>query len=108
MGRKASYNDEFMPCLTSHASCRMGSRRITPMEVAAVMTYGRGYHIRGAVIYAMGNQEIASCRHDGMSSERMKGLQVVCTPDTGAVITVYRNHDLSQLRRRSPRRSHPW
>jgi hypothetical protein len=108
MGRRASYYDEFMPRLTSHASCRMGSRRISPSEVAAVMTYGRDYHVRGAVIYAMSNQEIACCCHEGMAAERMKGLQVVCAPDTGVVITVYRNRDLSHLRRRSPRRGHSW
>ena len=51
MGRLANLDDEFMPYLTNHASARMGSRHISPTEVAFVMNYGRSYHVRGAVIY---------------------------------------------------------
>jgi hypothetical protein len=53
MGKISSCNDKFMPILTNHASARMGrmgSRRISRDDVAVVMSYGRIYHLRGAVI----------------------------------------------------------
>ncbi len=35
--------------LSRHAGSRMGSRRISHDDVTTVMSYGRTYHIRGAV-----------------------------------------------------------
>jgi hypothetical protein len=46
-----------LPCLSEHVGSRMGSRRISPDDVANVMSYGRTYHVRGAVIYAIGRHE---------------------------------------------------
>ena len=106
MGRLANLDDEFMPYLTNHASARMGSRHISPTEVAFVMNYGRSYHVRGAVIYVMGRHEVESCRNDRVISDNIKGLQVVCAQDNDAVITVYRNNDLRRLRRRRTRQDH--
>ena len=104
MGSSASY-DEYadLPCLTSHAGSRMGSRRISREDVAVVLSYGRSCHVRGAVVYALGRHEAAYCREDGLRLDRLEGLQVVCATDSGAVITAYRNHDFRSLRRRNSR-----
>jgi len=104
MGTAASYNDyAAMPKLSSHAGSRMGSRRISCDDVSTVMTYGRTYHVRGAVVYALGKREAEMCRKDGLKPDRVEGLQVVCSADDDTVITVYRNNDFSSLKRRNTR-----
>lgn len=95
--------DQFMPNLTQHASLRMGSRRISLSDIAVVMSYGRSFHVRGAVVYAMGRREMASCESDGIRPEGIRGLQVICAPDSDEVITVYRNSDFRRLKRRHTR-----
>jgi hypothetical protein len=92
-----------LPLLTGHAASRMGSRRISHDDVAVVLSYGRSCHVRGAVIYALGRHEAACCREDGFRPDRLEGLQVVCAPENGAVLTVYRNQDFRSLRRRNTR-----
>lgn len=88
-----------MPRLTNHAGSRMGSRRISQDDVATVMSYGRTYHVRGAVVYALGRHEADSCRKEGLCPDRIEGLQVVCATEDNSVITVYRNNDFRSLRR---------
>lgn len=97
--------DQFMPDMTRHATLRIGNRRISLSDVAAVMCYGRSFHVRGAIVYAVGRKEMASCRGDGVDTDGIRGLQVICAPDSGEVITVYRNNDFRSLRRRNTRRS---
>ncbi len=102
----AAYYQEFettKPRLSNHASSRMGSRRISQDDVANVMSYGRTYHVRGAVIYALGRHEAEICRMDGLRPDRIEGLQVVCAAQDDTVITVYRNNDFSSLKRRNNR-----
>jgi hypothetical protein len=78
MGTAAYYQEfESKPRLSNHASSRMGSRRISQDDVANVMSYGRTYHVRGAVIYALGRHEAEICRMDGLRPDRIEGLQVV-------------------------------
>jgi len=89
--------------LSRHAGSRMGSRRISQDDVATVISYGRTYHVRGAVVYALGRQEAAICRKDGLKADRIEGLQVVCATEDNTVITVYRNNDFSSLKRRNTR-----
>jgi hypothetical protein len=91
------------PQLTGHAASRMGSRRISQDDVAAVMRYGRCYHVRGAVVYALGHREAEICRKEGLRADRIEGLQVVCGAEDDTVITVYRNNDFRSLRRRRNR-----
>lgn len=105
MKRSRRFSVDSLPALTSHALFRMNNRHISPLDVAAVLDYGRSYRVRGAVVYAMGRREVASCRGDGMSADRIAGLQVVCSPDDDVVITVYRNSDFRSLRRRETRKS---
>jgi Domain of unknown function (DUF4258) len=104
MGTAVCYQEfDNMPRLSNHADSRMGSRRIRHEDVAAVMSYGRTYYVRGAVVYALGRNEAAICRKDGLHPDRIEGLQVVCSPEDNTVITVYRNNDFSSLRRRNTR-----
>ncbi len=104
MGTTASYQEyDTTPRLSNHAGLRMGSRRISQDDVANVMSYGRAYHVRGAVIYALGRQEAEICRKDGLHPDRIEGLQVVCAAQDNTVITVYRNNDFSSLKRRDNR-----
>ena len=104
MGSVASfYEYETVPKFSNHAGSRMGSRRISCNDVCTVMTYGRTYHVRGAVVYALGKREAEMCRMDGLNPDRIEGLQVVCSSDDNSVITVYRNHDFSSLKHRNTR-----
>lgn len=101
----AARKDEcwFEPYFSKHAGCQMNCRRISRNDVAIVMSYGRSYHVRGAIIYALGHREAETCRKEGLNLDRVEGLQVVCALQDDSVITAYRNHDLSSLRRRNTR-----
>ena len=85
--------------LTEHARERMTWRRISKGAVEAALDYGRELHARGALIYVIGRREIERYRAAGVDLSDLDGLQVVCAP-SGAVITTYRNRDLSGLRPR--------
>ena len=84
--------------LTTHAQTRMDSRRISAGAVDMVIAYGRSVRARGAQIYALGRKEIKQASRDGLDLRSYSGLQVVCS-SSGAVVTAYRNHDFSSLRR---------
>ncbi|MDD2367056.1 MAG: DUF4258 domain-containing protein [Desulfuromonadaceae bacterium] len=104
MGTSNSNRDcETIPRLSNHAGSRMATRHISQDDVATVMSYGRTYYVRGAVIYALGRREAEDCRKDGLHPERIEGLQVVCASESNTVITVYRNNDFSSLKRRNNR-----
>ena len=107
MGTAAGCTEyDTMPRLSNHAGSRMGSRRISHDDVSTVMSYGRTYYVRGAVVYALGRHEAEICRKDGLHPGRIEGLQVVCAPGDNTVITVYRNNDFSSLKRRNNRSTH--
>lgn len=82
--------------LTRHASSRMAERSIREWQVEQVLTYGRLTHNRKAIIYAVGRKEV---KENGRFLEACEGIQVICSPTDGTVITTYRNHDLSGMRR---------
>ena len=83
--------------LTSHATARMTTRGI-PIEVTeTVIEYGRVVYTRGAVIHAIGRKEIERYRKENINLSDCEGVQVVCSND-GAVMTVYRNHNVHGLR----------
>lgn len=82
--------------LTRHASSRMSERAIKEWQVEQVLTYGRAAHNRKAIIYAVGRKEV---RENGRFLEGCEGIQVVCSPFDGTIITTYRNNDLRSLRR---------
>jgi hypothetical protein len=53
-------------CLTKHASSRMQLSRIGTAAVDAVLTYSRRVFTRGALIYAIGRNEVARHRREGI------------------------------------------
>lgn len=73
------------------------------------MAYGRVVHVRGAEIHAIGRKEVLRYRQRGIDLRMYEGIQVVCRPGAGVVLTVYRNRDLRGLRphRRSAARWKP-
>lgn len=88
--------------LTKHAKQQMDARRVRAEALAATLSFGRKVHIRGAIIYAIGKREARKWGRRGIDLSRFEGVQAVCSPD-GAVMTVYRNRDLHQLRPRRRR-----
>ncbi len=87
----------FRPDLTKHARKRMGARRLSPEAVQAALEHGRIIRVRGAEIYAVGRKEVEKLSREGIDLSQFEGVQVVCSPD-GAILTVYRNRDLSRIR----------
>ena len=91
--------------LTDHAWCRMTARGIPALAVNSALEYGRPVHLRGALVYALGRNEVARAASQGVELRDWEGVQVVCAPDQPVVLTVYRNRDFRRsLRERS--RSH--
>jgi Domain of unknown function (DUF4258) len=86
---------ESQPILTKHASSRMSARSINGNQIDQVMRYGRESHVHSAVIYAIGKKEV---RKNGRFLEACEGIHVICSPSDGAIITIYRNHNLKSLR----------
>ena len=81
--------------ITNHARCRMSGRSINEWQIDQVLNYGRSTHTRKAVIYAIGRREI---KEFGRFLQPCEGIHVLCSPNDGAVITTYRNHDLSGMK----------
>jgi hypothetical protein len=90
--------------LTKHAVYRMHSRRIAESAVVDVLAYGREVRIRGAVIYAIGKNEVGSAKKSRVDLRSREGLHVVCTSE-GTVLTVYRNRNFSGLH---PKHRNAW
>jgi len=90
-----AYAHNAKPAFTDHARRRMSGRSINEVQIAQVMQYGRSVHTRKAVIYVVGRQEI---KEYGCFLAPCEGIHVLCSPNDGAVITTYRNRDLSGLK----------
>lgn len=84
--------------MTQHAWERMTSRGASSQLIETVLAYGRIIHARGAEIYALGKREVKKLCRKGIDLSEYEGYQVVCVPNTGVVMTVYRNHDFHALR----------
>jgi hypothetical protein len=102
---EAGDSNDITNLLTNHGQVRMNSRRISTEAVLAVLSFGREVHVRGAVLYAIGRNEVERSKKMGVDLSAHEGLHVVCTKD-GAILTVYRNRSLSDLRPRSRSRSY--
>lgn len=89
-----------LPIVTRHAAERMYSRRLSTSAVNLVLCYGREVHVRGAVVYAIGQNEVSLAKECGIDLREFDGLHVVCSRE-GAILTVYRNRSLSGLRTHS-------
>jgi hypothetical protein len=90
------------PVTSKHAARRMSQRNIAPSTVEAALDWGRLVYCRGAMIYAIGRREIERAAGLGIDLRDLDGVQVVCGRDT-TVITVYRNRNFRELRRRKRR-----
>ena len=84
--------------ITGHALRRMNQRGIRLWQVDAVMEYGRCIYARGARIMLLGYREVQHAKEHGIDLQDCNGIQVVTSPSTGGVKTVYRNRDLRGLR----------
>jgi len=84
--------------MTDHAWRRMTSRGLGSRAIDAALAYGRTVHTRGAEIHVIGNKEVDAYEAQGVNLRPYSGLQVVCCPSDGIVMTVYRNRDLRGLR----------
>jgi hypothetical protein len=91
------WDDSFLP-LTHHARKRMQQRRIDFSMVELVIQFGREVCTRGALVFAIGRNEIAAAAKRGHALQQLEGIHVVTSHDDGAVLTVYRNRDLSNLK----------
>ena len=89
--------------LTEHARNRMDARRIRTNAVEMALLFGREKHVRGATFFANGHREVKRYGLTGVDLRDYEGVQVICAEDN-VVVTAYRNHDLSNLRSRRPRR----
>ena len=94
------------PKVTRHAWVRMCGRRLNANAIDAVLNHGRVIHVRGAAIYVIGRKEVARLARLGIDVADYEGVQVVCTSDSSAILTVYRNSDFRGLKPRGGRRCH--
>ncbi|MFH1539284.1 MAG: DUF4258 domain-containing protein [bacterium] len=86
-------------CLTSHAMDRTGERGYSLEMLETVLTYGRVMYERGAKIFFLGKREVEIYKGENLNLIPYSGLHVVCSHD-GAIMTVYRNHDIRPKRKR--------
>lgn len=93
-----------LPPVSRHAHQRVEARRLPADTLPMVLTHGRVAHLRGTAIHAIGRREVATARHRGLDLRPYEGIQVICDPLSGTVITVYRNHDFRSLRPRTRHR----
>jgi len=95
-----------LPAITQHAWARMCSRRLNGQTIDTVLNYGRVIHVRGAAIHVIGRKEVEKLARFGVDVGDCEGVQVVCTPDDSAILTVYRNNDFRALKPRDGKRWH--
>ena len=95
--------------LSRHARLRTHARRFGVAAIEAALAYGRIAHVRGTEIHAIGWKEVLRFRQRGINLRGFEGIQVVCRPRAGVVLTAYRNRDFRGLRpyRRSSARWRP-
>ena len=79
--------------LTRHALDRLHGRGFRVQAIQAALGYGRVLHIRGAAIHVIGRREVEAHKRDGVNLMQFEGIQVVCSTDGTAILTVYRNRD---------------
>lgn len=95
---------ELGPALTLHAREQMRARRLTGTIVRMVLRHGRVVYTRGAAIHVIGRKEVSRLGRSGVDLVPCEGVQVVCTPDGKAILTVYKNSDFRGLKPHGRRR----
>jgi len=92
--------------VSNHAAVRMQQRGIPATALAHVLTYGRRIHAKGLTYRVIGRKEVARYATQGIDLKAWEGVHALVAND-GAVVTVYRNHDLHGIRKdRSSRHPH--
>lgn len=92
--------------VSAHAAVRMQQRGIPANALAHVLTYGRRIHAKGLTFRVIGRKEVARYASHGIDLKAWEGIHALVAND-GAVVTVYRNHDLNGIRKtRAPRQKH--
>lgn len=104
MGSFANFQQEPQQAFTftEHATQRMHERGISQEAVDLAVSYGRKFHERGAMIFAIGRKEVQRYLPQGIDLVEQEGVQVVCNK-AGGIMTVYRNRDFRSLRPRRRR-----
>lgn len=88
-----------------HLEMRCRQRGFTDEDLDAILQYGRETFNRGAILLTIGKQEIKRAGQKGRNISHLDGATVVQSLDSGEIITVYRNKELTQLRDRGQRRT---
>lgn len=91
--------------LTQHASLRSQQRSISLPTIDLVTTYGRKIHARGATFMVVGRKEVDRYQGMGIDLSQAQGVHVVLSTE-GQVITMYRNHDLRNIRPKKRKHAH--
>ena len=84
--------------LSNHARRRLNQRGIRKHLIDLVLEYGRAVYTRGACILVVGRKEVRTALNHGLDIRACEGIQVVCCPSDGIVVTAYRNRDFSGLK----------
>lgn len=92
-----------MPNKTNHAETRMNQRGFNNEQIASVIKYGRAVHAKGVIFYVVGRKEVSHYAKEGIDLRDVEGLQILISPNN-SLITVYRNHDLSRIKKTAKKR----
>ena len=92
--------------LTEHACKRMDQRGLKQEAIEVALTYGRRIHSRRALYYVVGQKEIREFGKICPEIKELDGLQVLMDSESKHILTVYRNHDLRQIRPKKRKHSH--
>jgi hypothetical protein len=83
--------------LTQHASVRLHGRRFNRDCVEMALGFGREIHVKGITFFVVGRKEVLAAREAGFDLSKAEGMHVLCSRE-GAIVTMYRNHDLKNTR----------
>ena len=84
--------------LTEHGRRRMGQRGVKPEAVEFALKLGRKIYSRRALFFVIGKKEITKYGDQYPQLKQFEGLQVVTDVESNLILTVYRSHDLRQIR----------
>lgn len=92
--------------LTEHARKRMEQRGVKEDALKLTLQFGRKIYSRRALFYVIGHKEIKKHGEQYPRLKALEGLQVVVDVESQKVLTVYRSHDLRQIRPKKRKHCH--
>ncbi len=92
--------------LTEHARKRMGQRGVKENAIKLALQFGRKIYSRRALFYVIGQKEITKHGEQYPALKVLEGLQVVVDVENKKILTVYRSHDLRQIRPKKRKHCH--